>query len=109
MNLGGGSGPDGTEGGGYPPACNEVRLVNAGGGIMECLTLQEACARGLVEGSLCTARSTSNTSQLDSNLSVSQAPQSSDAGCLVCGGFLMLVVIADVIFGTNFIIRRGKS
>lgn len=115
MNLRGGGGPDGTEGGGYPLACNEVRIVNPEGGLMECLTVQAACARGVVEGSLCTAESISNTSplgntaQLDSNRSVSPAPQSSDVGCLFCGGLLVLLVMGDVIFGTNLIIRRGKS
>jgi hypothetical protein len=114
MNLRGGGGPDGTQGGGYPAACNEVRVVNAAGGILECLTVQEACARGVVSGSLCTTGSSASVSSVESaqaatTLAVPGSPVPLDAGCFFCGGLLVLLVIADAVFGTNLIIRRGKG
>jgi hypothetical protein len=106
MNVNGGGGPDG--GGGSTPVACEVRVVNQAGGIMECLTLQEACARGVVDSSLCissTASPTqlSNTVQQNSLRAVSPSFQSSDGGCMFCGGLFMLLVIA------NFILFRRKA
>lgn len=101
MNVYGGGGPEGGEGtaggGGVPAACNQVRIVNQDGGIMECLTIQEACARGIIGGSVC-AETTASTVQLTSaeqatSLAVSQAPQTSDSGCLLCAGIVALLVI----------------
>lgn len=120
MDMLGGGGPEGTQtspagGVSYPLACNEVRIVNEFGGIMECVSFGEACARDIVAIGLdCTTQpgarlAVSGVSSASGAPAVSPAPQSLDsAGCMFCGGVLLgLILIADVLFGTNFIIRRS--
>ena len=121
MDRLGGGGPEGTqispaEGVSYPLACNEVRIVNEYGGIMECVSFGEACARGIVADGLdCTTQpsarlAASGLSSASGVSAASPAPQSLDSvGCMFCGSVLLgLIVIADVLFGTNLIIRRSK-
>lgn len=125
MNARGGGEPPPTSapgtstatGGSFPLACNEVRVTNQAGGILECLTFQEACARGIVtDGSLCTAQFNNTTSQLSSvaqssNPAIATTTSSPpDFGaCVSCGGFLALLILSDVLLGTNLIIRRTKA
>ncbi len=84
---------------------------------MECLTFQEACARGIVtDSSLCTAQLSSTTGQFSSAVQLSNpavassTPATTDFGaCVSCGGFLALLIMADALFGTNLIVRRKKA
>lgn len=118
MNVRGGGEPpsstSGTSGGGsFPAACNQVRITNQAGGILECLTLSEACARGVVtDASLCTF-SVSSANQLSSVAQVSVAPAVTQTGefgvCVSCGGALALLLIADLMLGTGLIFRRKKA
>lgn len=126
MNVRGGGDPPTNESGtstttstsgGIPLACNEVRITNQAGGILECLTFSEACARGIVtDSSLCTTQLSSTTGQLSSVAQVSNpavvstTPATADFGsCVSCGGFLALLIISDALLGTNLIIRRKKA
>jgi hypothetical protein len=122
MNVRGGGEPpsdtSGTSGGGsFPVACNQVRITNAAGGILECITFQEACTRGIVtDAAICTLQ-VSNTNQLSgvaqvsgSTAATSALAQSSQFGaCVSCGGVIALLLIADLMLGTRLVFRRGKA
>src|SRR6185295_7805283 len=107
MNAyGGGEPPSTTSGtsgtsssGGVPLACNEVRVTNAAGGILECLTFQQACARGIMTDlSLCTTQLSSTTNQLSSPTVTVATPTFGNFGyCVTCGSFLALLIISDAL------------